>query len=50
MAAMLVLFVVVATAKHGFKWAYLLAIPILGGFLAAAAALLSWLFRRQQRR
>jgi hypothetical protein len=47
--ALLVLFVVVASAEHGFKWGYLLAVPILGGFFAAGTALLSWLFRRQQR-
>jgi peptidoglycan/LPS O-acetylase OafA/YrhL len=49
-AGLLVLVIAVATAKHGFKWAYLLTIPILGGFFVAAAALLSWLFQRQQRR
>jgi hypothetical protein len=46
--ALFVLFIMVASAQHGFRWAYLLAAPVLGGFFVVAASLLSWVFRRQQ--
>jgi peptidoglycan/LPS O-acetylase OafA/YrhL len=45
--AMILLFIAVASATHGFRWDYLLAIPILGGFFVVSAAVLSWFFRRQ---
>jgi hypothetical protein len=43
-------YVVVASVQHGFRWQYLLAFPLLGGFFAVSAAFLSWVSRRQVRR
>jgi hypothetical protein len=40
----------VASVQHGFRWQYLLAFPLLGGFFAVSAAFLSWVSRRQFRR
>jgi len=45
---LLLVFIAVTTAEHGFRWQYLLVVPILGGFAVAGTLLLSWLFRRQR--
>jgi hypothetical protein len=46
-ATIVVLFITVTTAMHGWRWQYLLVIPLFGGFLALALPLLSWLARRR---
>jgi peptidoglycan/LPS O-acetylase OafA/YrhL len=48
-AAMIVLFVGFLTVDQGFRWRYLLVIPILGGFFAVSVATMSWAFQRRSR-
>lgn len=50
MALIVVVFVVYLTAIRGFRWEYLLVIPLFGGFFAISAAALSWVFRSRIRR
>jgi hypothetical protein len=44
-ALMVLAFVVYLTATQGFRWKYLLVIPLFVGFFTISAAALSWLFR-----
>ena len=46
LAVLIVVFIAYTSAEHGFRWNYLLVIPILGGFFAIGTAALSWLLRR----
>jgi hypothetical protein len=45
-AFLMILFIVVATAQHGWRWQYLLVLPIIGGTAALMFAFMSWLLRR----
>jgi hypothetical protein len=39
-------FIVAVTVAHGWKWQYLIVIPLVFGFLAVALPLLGWMGRR----
>ena len=48
-AVLVVLFLAYVTVDQGFRCAYLLVVPIFGGFFGVSVAVLSWFFRRQFR-
>ncbi len=45
--ALLTFFIAYMTVDQGWRWQYLLVVPILGGFFALSTTMLSWLLKRR---